>query len=142
MNVEEIFMEGCRLLELPLVSAGFKFISGPAARSSGGHFASGEYVRDGRKLRLHFRHSLGLVTYQFRGLTASHESVLRALGVFGRHQYPGFSDDPLDGFRHLRSDLDSFLQVFISGLDEELGRLLTAAIQEEAKSPKGINGIP
>jgi len=52
------------------------------------------------------------------------QSVIRALGAYGSHKYPGFSDVPLDGFRHLRSDLDSdldnFFLIFIAGSDEEL----------------------
>jgi hypothetical protein len=61
MNAEETFSQGCKILEAPLVASGFQFISGQAGESSGGHFASGAYVRQGRKFEVHFRHSLGLV---------------------------------------------------------------------------------
>ncbi len=142
MNAQETFVEGCKILAPPLVSVGFQFVSGPSGRSSGGNFASGRFVRNGRTLELHFRNSLGLVTYAFRGHTASHESVVRAIGSYGKHTYPGFFGEPLDGFRHLRSDLEHFFQVFLTGTDEDLENVLLAAVQQEAARPKGIRGIP
>jgi len=108
---------------------------------SGGDFASGAYVRNERKLEFHFRHSLGLVTYRFREFAASHEWVIRALGAYGHHKYPGFSDVPLNGFRHLRSDIENFFQIFLSGSDEDLSGVLALAQQEEFDRPKGIQGI-
>src|SRR5215472_12168733 len=76
MTPVETLAEGCKILDSILVPSGFRFISGQAGKSSGGHFASGGYVRDERRLELHFRYSLGLVSYHFRELTASHESVI------------------------------------------------------------------
>ena len=42
-----------------------------------------------------------------------------ALGVHGENDYPGFSAAPLDGFRHLRSDIERHGQVFLTGSDAE-----------------------
>ena len=142
MTPVETLAEGCKILDSILVPSGFRFISGQAGKSSGGHFASGAYVRNERRLELHYRYSLGLVSYHFRELTASHESVIRALGVYGNHQYPGFSDAPLDAFVHLRNDLETFFQIFIAGSDEALSSLLALAQHKEATRPKGIKGLP
>jgi hypothetical protein len=35
-------------------------------------------------------------------------------------EYPGFSDDPLDGFRHLRADLEKHGSSFLTGSDADL----------------------
>jgi hypothetical protein len=101
-------------------------------------------IHIGQRLRARFRLkvlSLDRQTYQFRDLSVSHESVIRALGAYGNHQYPGFSDAPLDAFHHLRSDLENFMQTFIVGSDEALYSLLELAQQREAR-PKGTEGIP
>src|SRR4051812_30526515 len=91
---------------------------------SGGAFAWGAFVREDRRLELHFRWSLGLVTYHAGDQAISHEAYLRAVGVpSGANQYPGFSDDPLDGFRHLAHDLHAFLSEFVVGEAETLRRV-------------------
>ena len=41
---------------------------------------------------------------------------MRALErIAAEGQYPGFSDDPMAGFRHLRHDLELFGEVFLRG---------------------------
>jgi hypothetical protein len=95
---------------------GFRFEERAEGVGSGGAFAWGEFVRDDRRLELHFRRSLGLVTYHLGNHALSHEGYLRAMGVPpGANQYPGFSDDPLDGFRHLAHDLRAFVSEFVRG---------------------------
>ena len=107
---------GVRLTDPVLTPHGFRFELRGAGRSSGGSFAWGEYVRGDRRLELHFRRSLGLVTYHVGDMTVGHESYMRALDVGVReNRYPGFSEDPLDGFRHLADDLDRFCADFLSG---------------------------
>jgi hypothetical protein len=90
--------------------------------SSGGVYACCEFCR-GKRLRMHFRHSLGLVEYEIDGVTLSHEefmwSVQRRRGA---SSYPGFSKDPLDGFRRLAADIVQFGQDFISGSDTDFKR--------------------
>ena len=53
---------------------------------------------------------------------------MKALGVEDRCRYPGYPDDPLDGFRYLLHDLRHFGTAFLSGDTEALLR----AAQEEA----------
>ena len=45
----------------------------------------------------------------------SHEGYMRELGVSSQAAYPGFSDAPLDGFRHLAHDIGLFAQDFLFG---------------------------
>jgi len=94
--------------------SGFSFEFRDEGRGSGGHFAWGEFVRGERRLELHFRGSLGMVKYHLGKLNATHETFMRELGILGCNQYPGFSENPLDGFRHLAHDLQ-FASDFLSG---------------------------
>lgn len=107
---------GVEILDPLMVPHGFRFGAEQTGRGSGGLFACGEYARGDRRLELHFRHSLGLVTYHVGEAFLDHDVYMRALGV-GPHvaQYPGFSDDPLDAFRHLLHDLQSYAAEFLSG---------------------------
>jgi hypothetical protein len=116
MNPTEMITTGRQILDPVLVPHGFVFKAGEAGVGSGGAYASGSYVRDDRRLELHFRYSLGLVIYHLGDLTLPHETYMRAvLQGQGRSAYPGFSEDPLDGFRHLRHDIEMFAQDFVSG---------------------------
>jgi hypothetical protein len=117
---KEMLAAGCAVLEPVLGSHGFVWVPGAAGHSSGGDFAGGSYVRGARRLELHFRHSLGLVTYHLGETSLDHTAYMRAVvGPKGGNQYPGFSSDPLDSFRHLAHDLGKFCQSFLAGPDEE-----------------------
>ncbi len=52
------------------------------------------------------------------------------LAPSGGNQYPGFSDDPLDGFRHLAHNLENFASDFLNGSGEAL---IQAALKETEK---------
>jgi hypothetical protein len=99
--------------------AGFEFAETEEGASSGGAFASGEFRRGDRRLELHVRSSLGLVRYHFGEQSLSHEELVRGVRALERiaeeGEYPGFSDDPMAGFRHFRHDLDLFGDVFLRG---------------------------
>ncbi|MFN8579375.1 MAG: hypothetical protein U0163_00150 [Gemmatimonadaceae bacterium] len=103
------------ILEPSLVPHGFAFVIGASGNSSGGGFACGEFTRGDRRLELHVRYSLGLVTYHVGGVSTSHDIYMEELGVRGQAAYPGFSSDPLDGFRHLGADLLRFAHDFTAG---------------------------
>lgn len=51
------------------------------------------------------RHALGEVRYRVDAATLLHEDFARAAVGRGQARYLGFSDDPLDGFRDLATDL-------------------------------------
>jgi hypothetical protein len=99
--------------------AGFEFIQTEDGASSGGPFASGEFLRGDRRLELHVRSSLGLVRYHFGDESMSHEDLVRGVRalehILAEGQYPGFSTDPMAGFRHLRHDLERFGGIFLRG---------------------------
>jgi hypothetical protein len=99
--------------------AGFQFVETDEGVGSGGAYASGEFRRGDRRLELHFRSALGLVRYHFGEESLSHQELVRGVRALERiseeGEYPGFSDDPMAGFRHLRHDLDRFGAVFLRG---------------------------
>ncbi len=132
MNALETFRAGCKLLDEVMNPHGFLLVEGASSSSSGGNFASGEYIRGDRRLEIHFRYSLGLVTYHIGDLSLTHEAYMRTLlGKNGGNQYPGFSNDPLDGFRHLGHDLAHFCGDFLNGSGEEFERCVVKAKEQE-----------
>jgi hypothetical protein len=137
MNPKEILRTGCEILEPVMRPHGFTFVEGLAGTSHYGDFACGDFVRADRRLELHFRYSLGLVTYHLGSSSATHESYMRELLHGGAHQYPGFSDDPLDGFRHLAHDLENFASDFLAGS----GEVLVNAALKEVEKRKALNSL-
>ena len=138
----DVLRAGCELIAPVLVSDGFQFRLRDAAPSSGGHFAWGEYVRGDRGLALHVRASLGLVTYHLGDLQVPHEAFVRTVhGASGGNAFPGFSNDPLDGFRHLRHDLERYGAAFLRGTDEELRSLLRRTVEQEQRRPRGFKAL-
>jgi len=91
-----------------------------AGRGSGGTYASAEFLRGDRRLEVHFRYSLGLVTYHVGNVSLSHEDYMwSVIGERGASHYPGFSKNPLDGFRDLRRDLEEHGAAFLAGTDAD-----------------------
>ncbi|HXU64833.1 MAG TPA: hypothetical protein VN962_24200 [Polyangia bacterium] len=119
MTPNEILERGAAELAPVLEPAGFVFLDGGEEMGPGGMFASGEFARDDRRLELQVRASLSLVRYHFGDYAVSHEDLVRAVRdterIAAPGQYPGFAEDPLAGFRHLRADLERFGAVFLSG---------------------------
>jgi hypothetical protein len=140
MDVSAALHCGVELLAPALTPHGFRFEFRETGKGSGGAFAWGEFVRGDRRLQLHFRHALGMVTYHLDDLVLAHEDFMRAvLGTAGGNAYPGFSDDPLDGFRHLRHDLERYAGSFLSGSDAEFRALVERARSEPA--PRGLKAL-
>ena len=128
---------GCGILEPILGPHGWRFVAGPSGSGSGGRFAQGDFVRDDRKLELHFRRSLGLVSYHLGELSLSHDAYMEALlGGRGASRYPGFSANPLDGFRDLAADLEAHCMDFVAGSGEEFRRCAERA--REAEKVRGF----
>ena len=119
MTPREVLDKGAAELATVLEPAGFLFIDGGEQSGSGGVSATGDFIRDDRRLELHVRSSLGLVRYHFGDYAVSHEDLVRGVRgterIAGPSEYPGFSDDPLAAFRHLRADLERFGGVFLTG---------------------------
>ena len=104
---------GAVILGEVLVPHGFAYARGPQGVGSGGRYAQGRFFRNDQLIDFHLRLSLGMVTYTWADDVLDHRDLLRSPGVSGA--YPGFSDDPLDGFRHLAVDLAGPLAWFVDG---------------------------
>jgi hypothetical protein len=53
------------------------------------------------------------VTYRVGTASVRHEALMKYAGHHADAEYPGYSTDPLDAFRHLASDLQRFGGDFI-----------------------------
>jgi hypothetical protein len=71
-------------------------------------------IRSDRRVELHFRGGLGLVTYHAGEKSADHRTYMKALGVLDQCKYPGFHDDQLAAFDDLAHDL-AFAKEFLDG---------------------------
>jgi hypothetical protein len=131
-------LAGAEILDPVLQPHGFVFKLECHDKGSGGPFASGAYCKGDRRLELHFRFSLGMVSYHFGEDSLEHETYMRLLGVYGRNQYPDFPTEPLESFRHLAADIKEYCENFTSG-DGEQFRSLARAFQ---KSPAMFKGTP
>jgi len=108
-----------------------------AGKGSGGIFASAEFQRGNRRLELHLRHSLGLVQYHVGNVSLSHEDYMwSVLGKRWASHYPGFSEDPLDGFRDLRRDLEEYGAAFLSGTEADFQKCAEIAALLKSNSPR------
>ena len=132
------FLEAGRIILDPILTGyGFRWEAERVGHGSGGKFASGAYIRDARRLELHFRFSLGLVSYSLGDGQMSHVDYMRvAVSPSGRGAYPGFSQDPLDGFRHLAEDIARHASAFLSGTDEELAAIVDSATEAAVLAAK------
>src|SRR5712664_77808 len=97
-------------------------------------------ARANRSLEFSVRHALGEVRYRVVAATLLHEDFARAAVGRGQARYPGFSDDPLDGFRDLATDLVRFGSVFLAGTTAEFAALVTKA--ERTCPPRGFAALP
>jgi len=144
MNIDEQarpkkhLLAGVEILDAVLRPHGFVFALEHHAKGSGGCFASGSYEKGDRRLEMHFRETLGLVTYSIGGDRLDHETYMRLLGVYGRNQYPDFPQEPLDSFRRLASDINSYCADFVAGD----GARFRSLVRQHALNPKAFHGVP
>lgn len=115
----DLLERGVAELAEVLGPAGFQFVGTEDGLDAAGSFARGEFLRDDRRLELHVRSSLSLVRYHFGQESLSHQDLVRGVRALERiseeGEYPGFSDDPMAGFHHVRNDLERFGDVFLHG---------------------------
>jgi hypothetical protein len=138
VNRFEVFGEGVQVLRPLMSSHGFEF-GGEYGHQyysivgRGEEVVRGEFSRGNRRLELEVWYSLGPVNYRIGDLWLTHESYLRALGVpAGLNAYPAFSDDPVEGFRHLKLDLENFASEFLAA---DAPVFIAAASQEATHRP-------
>ncbi len=131
-------LESGMLILAPLMEHhGFKRSETGRSKGSGGGSAFASWIRGDRRLELHFRYSLGLVTYSVGPVSLSHEDYMWAhTGKRWATQYPGFSDDPVDAFRDLRADLEKNASSFLSGPDDHFFREVRRAANLREGSPR------
>jgi hypothetical protein len=122
-----VMTAGSVILGHVLSAAGFTFQLTCTGQGSGGRFAVGRFTKGSQYVEFHFRYSLGLVVYGWGDATLAHADYLRGLDLTGA--YPGYSADPLDGFRHLALDLAGPLRGFINGDRIEYERVRSAAAE-------------
>lgn len=103
MTPQAILEAGNDILGTVLVPAEFSTVPSSTGSGSGGEFGVSRWVRSDQYIELHVRHALGIVVYGWADESFDHATVAAALSV--TTTYPGFSSDPLDGFRHLAQDL-------------------------------------
>jgi hypothetical protein len=125
---QELLKAGVEILDDLMRSHGFEYMPTAVGVGSGGSYATGEFRRGNRSLELHYRYSLGLVTYHVGDLVLFHEDYMwLILGGRWRSEYPGFSKEPLDDFRHLRADLEHHCIDFLGGPDADFASLVQRA---------------
>ena len=132
MDAETTLEQGRALLAPTLEAQGFGYEPGTATRDAKQEVARGAFTRpDGRRLELTVVRTLtdadgvtipnacGVlrdVVYQIGELSLAHEAYMAVvLGEEGSNQYPTFGGQPLDGFRHLRHDMECYATVFLRG---------------------------
>ncbi|QQS52457.1 MAG: hypothetical protein IPM71_06910 [Bacteroidota bacterium] len=112
LKPEQLLINGAEILSTYLSSLDFKFKLIETGHGSGGDFAHGQFINEDKTIDLHFRWSLGLVSYKINDLILSHEDYIDLVDKHGQNKYPNFSDDPLDAFRCLLIDLKDLLNDF------------------------------
>ncbi len=127
---------GAQIVGAVIRRHGFVWVPGKTVIGGPGDSASGAFIRGDRRLEMHFRGSLGLVTYQVGSAVVCHEELMRHLGHRADAEYPGFSSEPLDGFRHLAHDLESYGGDFIFGSGSAV-----AAAKDAAEKRAEVGGL-
>jgi hypothetical protein len=134
---QQMLRAGVEILDDLMRSHGFVYTPTTAGVGSGGPFAAGEFRRLDRRLELHYRYSLGLVTYHVGQLTLSHEDYMwSVIGQRRGSHYPGFSKEPLDGFRELLADLNQYCGDFLAGTDADFAAHVELAEELKKRAPR------
>jgi len=120
MTPEELLEKGLAELTPVMTAAGFEFVgTDTSVDASGVPLIRAEFQKGDRRLELHVRRSLNAVRYHFGDDVVAHEDLVRGAAAVdripGEPQYPGFSEDPMAGFRHLRADIERFGAIFLKG---------------------------
>ena len=138
-DVTAILDAGARVIAEVVTPYGFVWVPGPTHRGHPGDSASGSFERGDRRLELHYRWSLSIVSYHFGDSVLSHVSYMRHSGHKADARYPGFSSDPLDAFRDVAYDLAHFCEDFLGGSGDSFRAAWTAAT--ESPQAAGFKGL-
>ncbi|MEQ1521036.1 MAG: hypothetical protein ABL936_07175 [Aestuariivirga sp.] len=125
----EVLEIGQRIIAKFLEPFGFVWFRGDSGKGSGGQFASGFFERGDRRLELHYRWNLGLVSYHVGQNGVSHEEYMRSLGHLSEARYPAVFENQLEAFEALTSDVRNFCEDFVSGSGDSIKTARKAADQ-------------
>jgi hypothetical protein len=114
-DVIAILDAGARVIGVVVEPHGFVWALGKTYEGHPGNAARGAFVKGDRQLELGFRWSLGPVTYRVGTASVSHEALMKYAGHHADAEYPGYSTEPLNAFRHLASDIQKFGGDFVFG---------------------------
>ena len=114
-DIIAILDAGSKIIGVVIEPHGFVWALGKTHTGHPGNAARGAFVKGDRQLELGFRWSLGPVTYRIGAVSVVHEALMKYAGHYAEAEYPGFSSDPLDAFRHLAGDLHRFGGDFMFG---------------------------
>src|SRR6266571_9517877 len=136
MDAIELRRRGVELLSPVLVPYGFVYQASEVDRGSGGLYAHGGSHE--RTVRWNSACAMRSVRSAIASMLPRYCTKYFARAAVGRGQarYPGFSDDPLDGFRDLATDLVRFGSVFLAGTTAEFAALVTKA--ERTRPPARV----
>jgi hypothetical protein len=139
-ELKQIVTKGCSFLDSFLKEKGFNLVLEDIDKGSGGLFLRCKFVKADRTLQMSYRYSLGEVIYKIGNHELEHSNYMKFLGVKEKSKYPGFSDDPIDAFRHLAYDLKNFCADFIEGDGKNFMRY-TLELKSNPNKFRGLNGI-
>jgi hypothetical protein len=114
-DIIAILDAGSKIVGAVIEPHGFVWALGKTHTEHPGNAARGAFVKGDRQLELGFRWSLGPVIYRIGTVSVHHEALMKHVGHHADAEYPGYSTDPLDAFRHLARDLQRFGGNFVSG---------------------------
>jgi len=119
-DIIAILDAGSKIVGVVIEPHGFVWTLGKTHQGHPGNAARGAFVKGDRQLELGFRWSLGPVTYRIGTVSVIHEALMKYAGHYAEAEYPGFSTDPFDAFRHLAGDLKKFGGDFMFGDGETI----------------------
>jgi hypothetical protein len=114
-DVIAILDAGAKIVGVVIEPLGFVWALGKTHAGHPGSAARGAFVKGDRQLEVGFRWSLGPIIYRVGGAAVNHEALVKYAGHSTEAEYPGYSTDPLDAFRHLASDVKNFGGDFMFG---------------------------
>jgi hypothetical protein len=137
----EILKQGVEILSPFMESKDFIYRFDGSGRGSGGDFAIGKFTKGDRCLEFSFRYSLGNVFYRIGKYEIEHDTYMKFLGKKDDAKYPGFSDEPLDGFKHLCNDIENFSSDFLSGDGKQFVEFAKELLIDPDKFNKGFSEL-
>jgi hypothetical protein len=134
MTAREDLENGVAVLMPLLSAAGFRYEFKSEGKGSGGDFARCAFVSGNKCLELSFRYSLGCVEYKIGSTAISHSDYMDAIGFRSKAKYPGFSNENIEAFEHLASDISNYADTFLTGSENTFAHLINSFNSSPKKS--------